>query len=88
LPGQDRARTHLAVATWAESRDVDPAWFAHHALTAWELATRVGDDDAAMLAEPRAYRAAMAAGKQILMLEPTSAARLFEQAASLAADSA
>ena len=87
LPGRERARTHLAVATWAESRDVDPAWFAHHALTAWELATRVGDDDtAAMLAEPRAYRAAMAAGKQILMLEPTSAARLFEQAASLASE--
>ena len=86
LPGQERARTHLAVATWAESRDVDPAWFAHHALTAWELATRVGDDDTATLAKPRAYRAAMAAGKQILMLEPTSAARLFEQAASLASE--
>ena len=46
----------------------------------------MGDDDAATLAKPRAYRAAMAAGKQIVMLEPTSAARLFEQAASLASE--
>jgi len=86
LPGRQRGRTHLAVATWAESRDVDPVWFAHHALTAWELAAGVGDDDAAALAKPRAYRAAMAAGKQILMLEPTSAARLFERAVSLASE--
>jgi DNA-binding SARP family transcriptional activator len=86
LVGKERARKHLAVATWAEGRDVDPAWFAHHALTAWELATRLGDDDTAAMARPRAYTAAMAAGKQILMLEPTAAARLFERSASLASE--
>jgi DNA-binding SARP family transcriptional activator len=86
LVGRERGRKHLAVATWADDRDVDPAWFAHHALTAWDAASRVGDADTAELARPRAYRAAMAAGKQILMLEPTAAARLFERSAALASE--
>lgn len=86
LVGRERARKHLAVATWAQDRDVDPAWSAHHALAAWELAERLGDEETAGLAKPRAYTAAMAAGKQILMLEPTSAARLFERAASLTSE--
>ena len=86
LPGRERARKHLAVAAWAHDRDVDPAWFAHHALTAWDLADRLGDDETAATVRPLAYRAAMAAGKQILMLEPKAAARLFERSASLASD--
>jgi DNA-binding SARP family transcriptional activator len=86
LVATERARKHLAVSTWADNRDVDAAWFAHHALTAWELAARLEDDDISELARPRAYRATMAAGKQLLMLEATTAARLFERAAFLASD--
>ena len=89
----DRARRHLAVAQWwAADAGERPEEFAdliaHHAATAYDLATAAGDTDLAMQARGPACEAAAAAGARLQGIDTPGALRLLARALELSDEQA
>jgi DNA-binding SARP family transcriptional activator len=82
---RDAAVRHLATVRWAEhATPADPAFLAHHALRAHDLADGAGDGELAEAARPLAQRYADDAGSAALGLETDAAIRLLQRAVELA----
>jgi len=84
----DRARRHLAVARWwqadtGERSDEFAGLIAHHAATAYDLATAAGDTALAAQACAPACAAAAAAGARLLGIDTPGALRLLTRALEL-----
>jgi DNA-binding SARP family transcriptional activator/tetratricopeptide (TPR) repeat protein len=84
----DRARRHLAVARWwqadaGERSEEFADLIAHHAGTAYDLATAAGDADLAAQARGPACAAAAAAGARLLGIDTPGALRLLARALEL-----
>jgi DNA-binding SARP family transcriptional activator/tetratricopeptide (TPR) repeat protein len=85
----DRARRHLAVAQWWEAGAGERSGefadrIAHHAGTAYDLATAAGDAELAMRAHGPACAAAAAAGARLQGIDTPGALRLLTRARDLA----
>lgn len=84
----DRARRHLAVARWwqadaGERSEEFADLIAHHAGTAYDLATAAGDAGLAAQARGPACAAAAAAGARLLGIDTPGALRLLARALEL-----
>ena len=84
----DRARRHLAVSQWwaAAARERSEEFadlIAHHAITAYDLATAAGDTPLAAQARTPACAAAAAAGARLLGIDTPGALRLLARAQEL-----
>jgi DNA-binding SARP family transcriptional activator/tetratricopeptide (TPR) repeat protein len=84
----DRARRHLAVAEWwsagaGERSDEFADLIAHHAATAYDLATAAGDTELAAQARGPACAAAAAAGARVQGIDTPGALRLLTRALEL-----
>ena len=85
LVRRDAAERHLATVRWAEhATPADPAFLAHHALRADDLADEAGDVELADAARSLAQRHAYDAGTAALGLETEGAIGLLRRAVELA----
>jgi class 3 adenylate cyclase/tetratricopeptide (TPR) repeat protein len=87
----DRARRHLAVAQWraadaSERSEEFAELIAHHAGTAYDLATAAGDTDLAAQARGPACTAAAAVGARLLGIDTPGALRLLARALELSSE--